>query len=67
MSFARVANVPPRGIGAKTFAALTMWSEMQGMSPAKAVLHLAEGNIRRSLAGYVTGPRQARGPRPFAE
>ena len=49
VSFARVANVPPRGIGAKTFAALTMWSEMQGMSPAEAVLHLAEGNIADPL------------------
>ena len=49
VSFARVANVPPRGIGAKTFAALTMWSEMQGMSPAEAVLRLAEGNIADPL------------------
>ncbi len=41
VSFSRVANVPPRGIGAKTLAALTLWSEMQGISPAEAVLRLA--------------------------
>ncbi len=42
VSLGRVANVPPRGIGAKTFAALAAWSDMQGMPPAEAVLSLAE-------------------------
>ena len=32
LNFRRVVNVPPRGIGAKTFAALTMWAEVQGYS-----------------------------------
>ena len=42
VSLGRVANVPPRGIGAKTFAALAMWSDMQGIPPGEAVLSLAD-------------------------
>ncbi len=49
LSFRRVVNVPPRGIGAKTFAALTMWAEMQGLAPAEAVLRLVAGSITDPL------------------
>ena len=49
VSFTRVANVPPRGIGVKTLAALTLWSEMQDISPAEAVLRLAGGSFTDPL------------------
>lgn len=49
LSFRRVVNVPPRGIGAKTFAALTLWAEMQGIPPAEAVLGLAAGHATDPL------------------
>ncbi len=49
VSFARVANVPPRGIGAKTLAALNLWSETQGIAPAEAVLRLAGGSLTDPL------------------
>ncbi len=49
VSFRRFVNVPPRGIGAKTLAALTLWSEMQGVPPAAALLGLAEGTLAEPL------------------
>ena len=49
VNFRRVVNVPPRGIGAKTFAALTMWSEMQDISAAEAVLRFAAGSVTDPL------------------
>lgn len=49
VSFARIVNVPPRGIGAKTFAVLNMWSEMQSLSPAEAVLSLASDSVADPL------------------
>jgi DNA helicase-2/ATP-dependent DNA helicase PcrA len=45
VSFGRVANVPPRGIGAKTFAALATWAETQGIAPGEAVLRLADSSF----------------------
>ena len=49
LNFRRVVNVPPRGIGAKTFAALSMWAEMQDIPPAEAILHLAAGDVTEPL------------------
>lgn len=49
LNFRRIVNVPTRGIGAKTFAALSMWAEMQGIPPAEAVLHLAAGDVTDPL------------------
>ncbi|MDE2839134.1 MAG: UvrD-helicase domain-containing protein [Chloroflexota bacterium] len=49
LNFRRIVNVPPRGIGAKTFAALSMWAEMQGTPPAEAVLRLAAGDVTDPL------------------
>lgn len=41
VSFDRVVNVPPRGIGKKTKARLTQWAERIGVQPAEATLRLA--------------------------
>ncbi len=49
VSFGRIVNMPPRGIGAKTLAALMLWSEMQGAPPAAALLRLGAGEIEEPL------------------
>lgn len=41
-SLERVINVPPRGIGARTLQALYRRAEALGLSPGRALLHLAE-------------------------
>ena len=80
LSFRRVVNVPPRGIGAKTFAALAMWAEMQGLAPAEAVLRLVAGSIidplpvtararvaLEGLGGLLSGFRQEMERLPLSE
>ncbi|MCA9971129.1 MAG: UvrD-helicase domain-containing protein [Anaerolineales bacterium] len=41
VSFGRVINVPPRGIGAKTQETLARWAAANNWQPAEALLHLA--------------------------
>jgi DNA helicase-2/ATP-dependent DNA helicase PcrA len=41
VSFGRVLNTPPRGIGAKTAQALAGWAEQQSLAPAAALVRLA--------------------------
>ncbi|MDZ4278901.1 MAG: 3'-5' exonuclease, partial [Dehalococcoidia bacterium] len=42
ISFERVVNVPPRGIGAKTLDELSRWAESLGLPPYSALQLLAE-------------------------
>lgn len=49
VSFSRIVNVPQRGIGAKTFAALTAWAGSQGIAAAEAVLGLASDSVADPL------------------
>jgi DNA helicase II / ATP-dependent DNA helicase PcrA len=41
VSYGRIVNVPPRGIGAKTHAELESWAAQQGRQPAEAAIQLA--------------------------
>ena len=49
VSFSRIVNVPQRGIGAKTFAALTAWAGSQGIAAGQAVLSLATESVSEPL------------------
>ncbi len=52
VSFGRVINVPPRGIGAKTKQNLLQWAEEQGLMPAQAVMKLAvDAQVRHPFTG----------------
>lgn len=52
VSFARVINVPARGIGAKTQQALSQWAAQQGRQPAEAVVCLvSDPEIRHPFSG----------------
>ena len=53
ISFERICNVPPRGIGPKSLAQLRAWSAQQGRSLGNAVMHLVqiaeqEGGLKRT-------------------
>lgn len=52
VSFERMVNVPPRGIGKKTVQQLQEWGAQQGRQPAEALLHLVSDS---SLAHNFTG------------
>ena len=41
VSFGRILNTPPRGIGSKTKQSLLAWADMNGWQPAEALLQLA--------------------------
>ena len=49
VSFSRIVNVPQRGIGAKTFAALTAWAGSQGIAAGQAALNLATESVSEPL------------------
>jgi DNA helicase-2/ATP-dependent DNA helicase PcrA len=52
VSFNRVFNVPPRGIGAKTRENFTAWSVKMGWQPAEAVMHLAlDPDLQQTFSG----------------
>jgi DNA helicase-2/ATP-dependent DNA helicase PcrA len=58
-SFARIVNVPPRGIGRKTLATFQMWADELGLSWHQALRQLAEdddapldGRSRQALLGF---------------
>ena len=61
ISFARIVNTPPRGIGDKTLATLEMWAGSGSITPCEATFRLAEfpdistpitGKARSALAGF---------------
>jgi DNA helicase II / ATP-dependent DNA helicase PcrA len=52
VSFNRVLNVPPRGIGAKTREDLIKWADAMGWQPAEALLRLAlDPDVRHDFSG----------------
>ena len=52
VSFNRVFNVPPRGIGAKTRENFTTWSSAMGWQPAEAVMRLAlDPDLKHTFSG----------------
>jgi DNA helicase-2/ATP-dependent DNA helicase PcrA len=52
VSFNRVLNVPPRGIGAKTRESLIRWAETTGRQPSEAVMRLAlDPDLQHSFNG----------------
>ncbi len=59
-SLGRILNVPPRGIGEKTVAALQAWADERSLSWHEALQHLAaddepspvDGRSRRALLGF---------------
>ncbi len=61
VSLLRVINMPPRGLGDRTIAALQAWAESQGLSPGAALGRLAAapeigpftGRARSGLAGFA--------------
>ncbi len=59
VAFTRVANVPTRGIGAKTLEMLTEWSSLNSRSPFQAAA-AAAGLDTDALGGYLAAPEIAR-------
>ena len=59
VAFARVVNVPTRGIGAKTLDALTEWSEVNARSTFQAAA-AAAGIDADALGGYLVPPPVSR-------
>ncbi len=55
VAFARVANVPTRGVGAKTIETLTEWAATHARSPFQAAA-AAAGLDNDALGGYLTPP-----------
>ncbi|MGH2538476.1 MAG: ATP-dependent helicase [Candidatus Promineifilaceae bacterium] len=52
VSFNRVVNTPPRGVGPKTLQALNLWAERNGWRPGEAVLQLAaDPDVRHPFGG----------------
>ncbi|MEW5987128.1 MAG: UvrD-helicase domain-containing protein, partial [Chloroflexota bacterium] len=52
ISFGRVINTPPRGIGAKTQQTLQSWAERNNWQPAEALLRLAsDPELQHPLGG----------------
>lgn len=77
VSFLRVVNTPPRGIGDKTVESLEIWASNEGITPGEAIMRLAEfpdlstpitGRARSTLAGFgnlLIGWREARENMPL--
>ena len=59
VAFARIVNVPARGIGAKTLETLTDWAAMHARSPFQAAA-AAAGLDTDALGGYLTSPDVSR-------
>ncbi len=55
IAFARVVNVPTRGVGAKTLDTLTEWAAMHARSPFQAAA-AAAGLDSDALGGYLQPP-----------
>ena len=55
VAFARVVNVPTRGVGAKTIEMLTDWATTHARSPYQAA-QAAAGLDSDALGGYLTPP-----------
>jgi len=53
VSLARIINVPPRGIGAKTWSALERWAEERKVPIYAALQMLAEETEKASLPSYA--------------
>jgi DNA helicase-2/ATP-dependent DNA helicase PcrA len=52
VSFNRIFNVPPRGIGAKTRENFMSWASIMGMQPAEAVMRLAmDPDLKHTFSG----------------
>lgn len=52
VSFGRIINVPPRGIGAKTRQQLLQWAAERGWQPAEAVIRLAtDAQVEHPFSG----------------
>jgi DNA helicase II / ATP-dependent DNA helicase PcrA len=52
ISFDRIINTPPRGIGKKTLQSLYKWANAQGRQPGEALLHLAANpGIKHGFSG----------------
>jgi DNA helicase-2/ATP-dependent DNA helicase PcrA len=61
VSLGRIINVPPRGVGDKTLAQLSEWADSLGMSPGRALMHLAEmGESKERTSGHPFVGRAAR-------
>jgi len=56
VSLERVINVPPRGIGAKSFEALTAAATAARSSPAELLLALAKGEASPDIPSRTLGP-----------
>jgi DNA helicase-2/ATP-dependent DNA helicase PcrA len=59
VAFARVVNVPTRGVGAKTVESLTEWAAIHARSPYQAAAAVA-GLDNDALGGYLTPPTISR-------
>jgi len=55
VSLERVINVPPRGIGAKSFESLTAAASAAGASPAELLLRLARGEASPDIPARTLG------------
>ena len=55
VAFARVVNVPTRGVGTKTIETLTDWAAMHARSPFQAAA-AAAGLDNDALSGHLTSP-----------
>ena len=53
VSFERILNTPPRGIGAKTAERLMAWAADLGLAPLLALDHLARGEQDREEGGSL--------------
>jgi DNA helicase II / ATP-dependent DNA helicase PcrA len=52
ISFERIINTPPRGVGKKTLQSLYQWANDQGWQPGEALLQLAaNANIDHNFSG----------------
>ena len=59
VAFARVVNVPTRGVGAKSIEVLTDWASTHARSPYQAA-QASAGLASDALGGYLTPPEVSR-------
>ncbi len=59
VAFARIVNVPTRGVGARTIETLAEWAEQHARSPYQAAA-AAAGLAADALGGYLTPPQISR-------